>query len=430
MKFLSPSRFTLFSLEKLHLLIGFRGGIYSLTPELYAYLSGRDYPAEEQAAMEEELLLMDEREGSDLDIPSMPGRTLRALCLNITDDCNLNCIYCFTKDRLHDSKCYMKIETALKALDMLIERSDPSSVLQVDFFGGEPLLNLDLIKKVIDYAKTLPRKIKFTLTTNALLLSQEIIKYLNSENISLILSLDGDKKTQDINRRTVSGNSAWDTVITNIKNAVHSRDGENYYVRGTFTRENLDLTSIASCYVANGLNKFSLEPAKGRQEDSWAVTGEDTQYIKKEYEKLALYLHDVRQKGQKVDFFHFNVYLDTPLCSPRRLSGCGAGVEYLSVDPNGEIYPCHQLHFPEFFMGNINKNELFFEGMREKFEKNTIYAKEGCSECWARFYCSGGCHASFWMKNGSIDKADAQECELQKHRIKCAVWLEAIERIS
>ncbi len=426
MDILNPSRFTLFSMKELHLLIGFKGGIYSLRPELYSLLSGETPNPPDKEQMLEELKRIDQREGDSRHLPSMPGRTLRALCLNITSSCNLNCEYCFAESEKAEN---MTLATAKNALKLLLDNSDPDSTLQIDFFGGEPLLNFELVKEFIPFAKATNRDIKFTLTTNGLLLTDEVLDFLNREEVSLILSLDGDKKTNDLNRKSPNGVSVWDTIISNIKNTVASRKGNNYYIRGTFTPSSLNITDTAKFFTDNELYRFSLEGAKGNPGHSWAISDKNIAQIKKEYEKLAAFILEKRNSGLPIDFFHFNVYLDTPLCAPRRLSGCGAGVEYISISPDGKIYPCHQLHSEDFSMGALDTISDSFKSVKNKFFSSNIETKKGCSQCWARFYCSGGCHASSWAENSNIDIPSETECSLQRHRIKCAIWLEAMSKL-
>lgn len=423
MKTLDQSKFALFSMNGLNLLIGFKGGIYNLDKAFFDFLQGESLP---QDGMLEEIQRIEEREGEGLDVPPMPGRTLRALCLNITSNCNLNCSYCFAGS---EQKINMTLETAKKAFDFLLSSSDPESTLQIDFFGGEPLLNFDLIKEFLPYAKSFGRDVKFTLTTNALLLNKDVIAFLNSEKISLIMSLDGDINTNDMHRKNHKGSSEWHSVLSNIKELISSREGADYYVRGTFTPDSLNIRDTALFYTENQIYRFSLEGAKGCSGDSWAISEKDTERIKQEYEKLAEFILEQRKIGAPIDYFHFNVYLDTPLCAPRRLSGCGAGVEYVSVSPKGHLYPCHQLHRDEFSMGSLDGGGSFFKEQREKFSNSSIYVKSGCMDCWARFYCSGGCHASSWLENGDINKPSEADCELQRHRVKCAVWLESMSRI-
>ena len=423
MKTMNPSKFTLFSMNGLNLLIGFKGGIYSIDKAFFDFLQGNCAPLD---GMQEEMQKIEEREGNDKNIPAMPKRTLRALCLNITSNCNLKCSYCFADS---EQKSDMTIETAKKALNFLLTNSDPDSTLQIDFFGGEPLLNFDLIKQFIPYANSFKREIKFTLTTNATLLNQDIVSFLNSEKVSLIISLDGDKKTNDLHRKNHNGESEWQSVMTNIQHLISSRNGSDYYVRGTFTPESLNIKDTALFYTDNQIYRFSLENAKGSSENCWAISGNDTERIKKEYEQLADFILEKRKNGIPLDYFHFNVYLDTPLCTPRRLSGCGAGVEYISITPQGNLYPCHQLHIDEFLMGCLDGDNTFYNEQRDKFSQSSILTKNGCMDCWAKFYCSGGCHASSWFENGDINKPSEMDCDLQKHRIKCAVWLESMSRL-
>lgn len=422
MALIDNSKFSLFSFEGKNFLIGYCGGIYNLTSDFVDLINNgtiEDLNLAEK--MKLELKKIEEIEMSADDIPSMPGRTLRALCLNVTSACNLSCIYCFAHGEGKLSG-HMSLETALQSLNFLLEKSNPEATLQIDFFGGEPLLNFDMIKKFVIEAKKKTDRIKFTLTTNAVLLTEDVLEFLNLENISLILSLDGDKIYNDLNRPSSTGESVWATAFTNIKRAIKSRNGDSYYVRGTITPNTMDIVKTCRFFVDNGIYRFSLEPAKGKSTDSWAVKHEHLQELCKKYEELAKFIIEKRKEGVPVDYFHFNIYLDSPLCSPRRLSGCGAGVEYLSIDPNGNIYPCHRLHMKEFSMGNIFENNKNFDIIRDKFEKTILFTKSKCNSCWARYYCSGGCHADAYLTNNNIEIPAEYDCILQKKRTQCAVW--------
>ncbi|MCQ2736760.1 MAG: SPASM domain-containing protein [bacterium] len=421
---IDDSKFSLFSFNGENFLIGFCGGIYSADSSFYEYLSSGKASSEEEAAdMKNEYLAIQKAEDDASDIPPMPGRTLRALCLNVTSSCNLGCIYCFANPET-DLSCHMTFETAMKSLDFLIAKGSMDSMFQIDFFGGEPLLNFEMIKRFVPAAREKVRKIKFTLTTNAVLLDEEKLEWLNREKISLILSLDGDKRTNDLTRRDRAGRSVWEKSFNNIKRAIESRNGADYYVRGTFTPDSLDLAETCRFFIDNGIYRFSLEPAKGKETDPWAVSEKDLEKICCEYEKMALLIKEKKEEGLPVDYFHFNIYLDAPLCSPRRLSGCGAGVEYVSIASDGRVFPCHRLHSPEFSMGTVfdEKSEKF-DAIREKFSSCSIESKKACSKCWARFYCSGGCHSDAVAKNGDIYKPAEYDCALQKKRTQCAIWL-------
>ncbi len=421
------SRFSLFSFHGDNLLIGYCGGIYSLAPEFAGFLSSEGAVSSDPAGMEAEYRAIEEREIAAADIPPMPGRTLRALCLNVTSSCNLGCVYCFARPE-NDASSHMSLKTAVRSLEFLLEKGGPDSMFQIDFFGGEPLLNLDMIKGFVPVARGMARRIKFTLTTNAVLLDEDALKWLNDEGISLILSLDGDRAVNDLTRRDRAGRSVWEKVFANVKRAIASRNGEDYYVRGTFTPDSLNLADTCRFFIDNGIYRFSLEPAKGSKSDPWAVSEKDLPVICGEYEKMALLIREKREAGLPVDYFHFNIYLDAPLCSPRRLSGCGAGVEYVSIDPEGRVYPCHRLHRSDFSMGTVFENSPDFDRIREMFSSCTIDSKPSCSSCWARYYCSGGCHADAVAANGDILVPAGYDCVLQKKRTQCAVWLASAMR--
>ena len=428
MALIDTSKFSLFSFEGKNLLIGYCGGIYNLNLDFLNLINNGTLEDEKLAEkIKLELQKIEKIETEADDIPPMVGRTLRALCLNVTSACNLSCIYCFAHGEGKLSG-HMSLNTALKSLDFLLEKSNPEAMLQIDFFGGEPLLNFDMIRQFVSEAKKKTNRIKFTLTTNAVLLTEDVLEFLNNENISLILSLDGDKTYNDLNRASSTGESVWATALTNIKRAIKSRNGDSYYVRGTFTPETMDILKTCKFFIDNGIYRFSLEPAKGKKTDPWAVKYENLEELSKKYEELAKFIVDKRKEGIPVDYFHFNIYLDSPLCSPRRLSGCGAGVEYVSIDPNGNIYPCHRLHLKEFSMGTVFEKSENFDKIREEFKKTTLFEKSGCNSCWAKYYCSGGCHADAYLTNDSIKIPAEYDCILQKKRTQCAVWTAVSEK--
>ena len=430
MDILDKSRFHSFTLDGIHLIIGFRGGLYQIDDRTSRFLEGQGDT--DDGTVAEELMSIDRMEGNEEYRPPSSQRSLRALCLNVTSGCNLSCVYCFARpDGQSAGSTHMKYDTASKALEFLFSRSSPEAVLQVDFFGGEPLLNFEVMKRTVGKAREMAaerkQNIKFTATTNGTLFNNEITEFLNREDFSVIISLDGPPELHDRNRPFHDGSPSQERALSCTKRFLESRDYRNYYIRGTFTPENLSLALIARYYISQGFHNFSLEPARGKKGAAWAVTEEHLPALEREYEELARCVLSYREEGTTCNFFHFNIFSDSPLCVTRRLTGCGAGVEYLSVTPEGDIFPCHQLHaFGEFRMGNVNDEAPpFFQKIRDTFLDTHIYRKKGCSLCWARYYCSGGCHAHALLDSGDILTPDPIGCRLQKKRLECALWIES-----
>ena len=438
METLDPSRFHLFSLDGAHLLIGYKGGLYQIDDPAYALLCGKAVPPREEKAILDELARIERLEGREEEYPPGPERKVRALCLNITGDCNMNCIYCFTRRRKSrkSGSSMMELSTAQKAIDYLLTHALPHAPLQVDFFGGEPLLNFDVIKGAVEYAKTAApaqnRKISFTVTTNGSLLNKEINAYLDREGFQVIISLDGLPDLHDSQRPFKDGTPSWNEVFRRITGFLEGRRYQNYYIRGTFTPQSLHIEETARFFIEHHLTKFSLEPARGKEE-IWSVNESHLPRLYQEYEELARLAASCNKEDRHFDFFHFIIFQDPPLCITRRLYGCGAGVEYLSITPEGEIYPCHQLHDnARFSMGTIfdKDSNSRFRAMHDMFKDSHILNKPECRHCWARYYCSGGCHANNFFINNHIGKPDMLGCSLQKKRLECALWIEAMGKIN
>ncbi len=323
---------------------------------------------------------------------------VKALCIHICHDCNLRCRYCFADEgAYHSAREFMSEETAKKAIDFLIENSGNRKVLEVDFFGGEPLMCLDTIKNVVYYAKEKAaargKKFLFTTTTNALLLNEEAIEFFNAEMENVVLSLDGRKQVHDAIRKTVNGKGSYDFVINNIKNFVKSRGDKHYYVRGTFTAKNLDFSKDVLFLADNGFDSISMEPVV-TDIDDLAIKEEHIPEILEEYERLCDEYLERYARGEGFNFFHFNVDLEGGPCLSKRVSACGAGNEYFSVAPNGDIYPCHQFVGDEKFkMGNVNGGALNAD-IRSTFAENCLFTREKCDKCFAKYICSGGCSAN------------------------------------
>ncbi len=355
---------------------------------------------------------------------------VKALCIHICHDCNLRCRYCFADEgAYHSAREFMSEETAKKAIDFLIENSGNRKVL--DFFGGEPLMCLDTIKNVVYYAKEKAaargKKFLFTTTTNALLLNEEAIEFFNAEMENVVLSLDGRKQVHDAIRKTVNGKGSYDFVINNIKNFVKSRGDKHYYVRGTFTAKNLDFSKDVLFLADNGFDSISMEPVV-TDIDDLAIKEEHLPEILEEYERLCDEYLERYARGEGFNFFHFNVDLEGGPCLSKRVSACGAGNEYFSVAPNGDIYPCHQFVGDEKFkMGNVNGGALNAD-IRSTFAENCLFTREKCDKCFAKYICSGGCSANNYHFEGDMNKPYGVTCEMMKKRIECGMHVLARKR--
>jgi uncharacterized protein len=355
---------------------------------------------------------------------------IKAMCLHIAHDCNLRCKYCFASSGHFGGKRRMlDIETGKAAVDFLILQSKNRKHLEIDFFGGEPLMNFEVIKVLVEYvkeqAKLHDKIIKLTLTTNGVLLADDIRDYLNKENISLVLSLDGRKEINDNMRYTLDGSSSYDVIVPNLQATVASRDNENYYVRGTYTSKNIDFAADVKHMSDLGFRYISVEPVVAPEDMQYALTNKHLQQIQQEYEKLVeVYIQSLGTE-QEFYFFHFNVDLENGPCVAKRLSGCGAGHHYVAVTPEGDIYPCHQFVGKEDFLlgnvkGGINRLEII-----NQFKETNIYTKPLCRECWARFMCAGGCHANAYGFNQDINQPYQIACEITKKRLEAALYIKA-----
>lgn len=352
---------------------------------------------------------------------------VKALCLHICHDCNLRCRYCFADEgAYHAKREFMSYETAKAAIDFLLRNSGNRKVLEVDFFGGEPLMNIDVIKKVVYYAKEEAAKrgkrFLFTTTTNALLLNDDIIRFFNEEMENVVLSIDGRKEVHDAIRKTVNGKGSFDYVIEHIKKFVACRGEKSFYVRGTFTAKNLDFSKDVLFLAEEGFDSISMEPVVTDIPDL-AIRKEHLPAIKEEYERLADAYLKKYAEGRGFNFFHFNIDLEGGPCLSKRVSACGAGNEYFSVVPSGEIYPCHQFAGDKnFCMGNIFEGKLD-PSIRERFKTSCLFTRQKCDACFAKFICSGGCNANNYHYNGDIDIPYEITCEMMRKRIECAMHI-------
>ena len=352
---------------------------------------------------------------------------VKALCLHVAHDCNLRCKYCFASTGdFGTGRKIMAYETAKKAIDFVVEKSKHRRNIEVDFFGGEPLMAMDTVKRTVEYARSLEEKhnkcFRFTITTNGVLLNDETIEYINREMSNVVLSLDGREQVNDDMRKTVNGKGSYDIIVPQFQKLVAGRGTKDYYVRGTFTRENLDFSADVEHLASLGFKHVSVEPASGPLDDPFAIKEADLEKVEQEYEALAKQLRG----RDEVNFFHFNVDLEQGPCVIKRLRGCGAGCEYIAVTPDGEIYPCHQfVGREEYRMGSVEDGSFDME-ISKSFSDLNIYTREDCTDCWARFYCSGGCSASNLIVNGDVKKANFVACEMERKRLECAIALKAM----
>ena len=352
---------------------------------------------------------------------------VKALCLHVSHDCKLRCKYCFASTGdFGTGRMTMEPETAKKAIDFVVKRSGNRRNIEVDFFGGEPLMAMDTVKETVAYARSIEEKtgkcFRFTITTNGVLLNDENIAYINEEMSNCVLSLDGRREVNDAMRVTSNGKGSYDIILPRFKKLVEGRGTKDYYLRGTFTRENLDFAADVMHIANEGFRNVSVEPAVGEEGDPWAVREEDLPQVKAEYEKLAAQLKD----RPDINFFHFNVDLAQGPCVIKRMRGCGAGCEYVAVTPEGDIYPCHQfVGKPEYRMGSVYDN-TFDMSLATQFANLNIYTREDCGTCWAKFYCSGGCSAANLKTNHDLKKPAQVGCEMQRKRLECAIALKAV----
>jgi len=355
---------------------------------------------------------------------------VKALCLHIAHDCNLACRYCFAEEgEYHGRRAMMSYEVGKQALDFLIANSGNRKNLEVDFFGGEPLMNWKVVKDLVAYGRSQEKihnkHFRFTLTTNGVLLNDEIMEFANKEMDNVVLSIDGRREVHDFMRPFRKGAGSYDLVVPKFQKFADSRGQKKYYARGTFTRHNLDFSKDVLHLADLGFEQISVEPVVADEKEEYALQWEDVPKICEEYDKLAKEIIKREKEGRGFNFFHFMIDLTGGPCVYKRLSGCGSGTEYLAVTPWGDLYPCHQFVGEEkFLMGNVwdgvQKPEI-----RDAFKECNVYAKEKCRECFARFYCSGGCAANSYNFHGSINDVYDLGCELQRKRVECAIMIKA-----
>ncbi len=361
----------------------------------------------------------------------MVASPLKAMCLHIAHDCNLRCKYCFasTGDYAEGKRSIMSAETGKKAIDYLIKYSYGRHNLEVDFFGGEPLMNFDAVKEIVLYARSLEKEhnknFRFTITTNGVLLDDAKMEFINREMSNIVLSIDGRKEVNDRLRVRVDGSGSYDSILPKFKKMVDMRGHDQYYVRGTFTKYNKDFAEDVLHLNSLGFDQISVEPVVSDPSVPYALTEEDLPEVFAEYDRLAQIMIERRKSGTGFNFFHFMIDLDQGPCAIKRLRGCGCGNEYCAITPDGDVYPCHQfVGHEDWKMGNVYDQSLDAK-MKDRFASATVYGKEDCKNCWAKFYCSGGCNANSMQYCGDILKPFKLSCELEKKRIECAIMIKA-----
>ena len=368
------------------------------------------------------------------DLKKKTSGVIKALCMHIAHTCNLDCSYCFaSQGKYHGERALMSFEVGKRALDFLIENSGTRRNLEVDFFGGEPLMNFEVVKDLVAYARTREKEcgknFRFTLTTNGMLIDDDVIDFANRECSNVVLSLDGRKEIHDRFRVDHAGRGSWETIVPKFQKLVQARGGKNYYMRGTFTHANPDFLKDIEVMLSLGFRELSMEPVVCAPDDPSALTAEDLPIVMEQYEKLAELMLKCHREGNPFTFYHYMIDLSGGPCIYKRISGCGSGTEYMAVTPWGDLYPCHQFVGEEKFkLGNV------FDGVdnheiQGEFEACNVYARPECADCWAKLYCSGGCAANAYHATGSVTGVYATGCELFRKRMECAIMLEAAKTL-
>ncbi len=360
------------------------------------------------------------------------GDVIKALCLHVSHTCNLNCGYCFaSQGKYHGERALMSFEVGRRALDFLVENSGSRHNLEVDFFGGEPLMNFDVVKQLVAYARSVEKErgknFRFTLTTNGMLIDDDVIDFCNREMSNVVLSLDGRKEINDRTRVDYAGNGSYDRIVPKFQKLVKARGGKNYYMRGTFTHANPDFTNDVFHMADLGFTELSMEPVVCAPDDPAALTEQDLAVVKEQYELLAFDMLRREKEGNPITFYHYMLDLENGPCIYKRISGCGSGTEYMAVTPWGDLYPCHQFVGEETYkLGDIWSG-VTNTALREEFRACNAYARPECRDCWAKLYCSGGCAANAYHASGSIRGIYEPGCELFRKRIECAVMMRVAE---
>ena len=358
------------------------------------------------------------------------ANVVKALCLHVAHTCNLNCSYCFaSQGKYHGDRALMSFEVGKQALDFLLEHSGTRHNLEVDFFGGEPLMNFDVVKQLVAYARSREKEcgkhFRFTLTTNGVLIDDGVIDFANREMSNVVLSLDGRKEVHDRYRVDYAGNGSWERIVPKFQKLVKARGNKAYYMRGTFTHANPDFLKDIQQMLDLGFTELSMEPVVCAPGDPSALTDEDRVIVMEQYEKLAELMLERRRAGKPFTFYHYMIDLTGGPCIYKRISGCGSGTEYMAVTPWGDLYPCHQFVGDEKFrLGDVWTGVTNTE-IQADFASCNVYAHPECRDCWARLYCSGGCAANAYHATGSVRGVYKEGCELFKKRMECAIMLEA-----
>ena len=372
------------------------------------------------------LFTKDEFEPMAGELKARTSGVIKALCLHIAHTCNLNCSYCFaSQGKYHGERALMSFEVGKRALDFLVENSGTRRNLEVDFFGGEPLMNFDVVKKLVEYARSIEKEkgknFRFTLTTNGVLVDDGVIDFANREMSNVVLSLDGRKEVHDRYRVDYAGNGSWEKIVPKFQKFVEARGGKNYYMRGTFTHANPDFLEDIKTMLDLGFSELSMEPVVAAADDPAALTEEDEPLVMKQYEDLAKLMLERDKEGKPFTFYHYMIDLKGGPCIYKRISGCGSGTEYMAVTPWGDLYPCHQFVGDEKFkLGDI-WNGVENKEIQNDFVSCNVYAREECRSCWARLYCSGGCAANAYHATGSVRGVYKYGCDLFKKRMECAL---------
>ena len=404
--------------------------VYELLGDKYSKVELDEAVAEVEELISEELLFTEDVYKQYIMDFKKRKTVVKALCLHIAHDCNLACKYCFAEEgEYHGRRALMSFEVGKKALDFLIANSGNRVNLEVDFFGGEPLMNFEVVKQLVEYGrskeKEFNKNFRFTLTTNGVLLDDDIMEFANKEMSNVVMSLDGRKEINDLMRPSRNGKGSYDIIVPKFQKFAKSRQGKDYYVRGTFTRNNLDFSEDVLHFADLGFDQISIEPVVAAPEDQYSLREEDVPRICEEYDKLAAEFVKRKKEGRGFNFFHFMIDLEQGPCVAKRLSGCGSGTEYLAVTPWGDLYPCHQFVGEEkFLLGNVDEG-ITNTAIRDEFKLCNVYAKEKCRDCFARFYCSGGCAANSYKFHNSITDAYDIGCELERKRVECAIMIKA-----
>lgn len=372
---------------------------------------------------------------NNLDLVNERETVIKAMCLHIAHDCNLKCEYCFAEEgEYKGARSMMSAEVGKKALDFLVKNSGKRRNLEVDFFGGEPLMNFDAVKEIVEYGreleKTSNKNIRFTMTTNGTLMTEEIEQYLVDNMYNIVLSIDGRKEVNDRVRYNFNGSGTYDKIVDKYKSVAEKRNQQNYFVRGTFTRYNLDFANDVMHFADLGFKQISVEPVVTDEERPYSIREEDLPIIFDEYERLAKLMIESRNNGKEFNFFHFMLDLTGGPCLIKRAVGCSAGSEYVAVTPEGDLYPCHQfVGIDEYLLGDVY-NGITNDIKTTEFKACNIFAKDECKDCWNKYFCSGGCSANAKQMNDDILSPYQIGCEMQKKRTECAIMLKIDEAVN